>query len=253
MSKLKIIILVITTLLLTGFIIISMPERREELKTKHFTFLYSRSIDKSKIIELSDALESNYERIANNLKTTPSANIETNIYSQRWRYIKATKNWGGSGNIEGISKMHFVEQAWGEADSKKVAVHEFAHTVTLKLLDNELESVNSNEFDTKLSTFPTWLWEGISVYEAQQFVDPRTLAYFNNGNYPSLAELNDRLKGGKIYSCGFTIIEFIISKYGHDNYIQLIKNYGDLKTTFNITEEQFSKAWYEFVKAKYLE
>ncbi len=253
MNKLKKIILIIATLLLTGFIIISIPEKRNEIKTNHFTFLYSSSIDKSKIIELSHALESNYQRIGNDLKTTPSDNIETNIYSQRWRYIKATKNWGGSGNIEGISKMHFVEQAWGETDSKKVAVHEFAHTVTLKLLlDNVPQPVNSNEFDKKFSTFPVWLWEGISVYEAQQFVNPKTLTYFSNGQYPSIAELNERLKGGKIYSCGFTIIEYIISKYGQDNFIQLIENYGDLKATFNITEEQFCKEWYEFVQAKYL-
>jgi len=253
MKKLKKIILIIALFLLTSFIIISIPENRKEIKTKHFTFLYSNCIDKSKINQLSDALESNYQKIGDNLKTTPTHNVEVNIYSQRWRYIKATKNWGGSGNIEGISKMHFVEQAWGETDSKKVAIHEFAHTVTLKLLlDQETKPLDQKNFDTKFSSFPTWLWEGISVYEAQQFVDPKTLPYFNNEQYPSIPELNDRLKGGKIYSCGFTIIEYIISKYGQDNYIQLIKNYGDLKRTFNISEEQFCKEWHEFVKTKYL-
>ena len=253
MNKIKKVILIIGTLLLTGFIIFSSPEEREEMKTEHFTFLYSSSIDKTKISQLSDALESNYHRVGHDLKTTPSNNIETNIYSHRWRYIKATRNWGGSGNIEGISKMHFLEQAWGETDNKKVAVHEFTHTVTLKLLiESEPQPLNPNEFDKKFSTFPTWLWEGISVYEAQQFVDPKSLQYFSNGQYPSIAELNDRLKGGKIYSCGFTIIEYIIAKYGEDNFIQLIKNYGNLKATFNITEEQFCKEWYEFVNTKYL-
>src|ERR1700710_1579702 len=144
MKKLKKIILIIIILFLTVFVIISIPENRNELKTKHFTFLFSRSIDTSKIAELSDVLESNYLRIGDDLKTTPADNIETNIYAQRWRYIKATGNWSASGNIEGISKLHFVEQAWGETDSKKVAVHEFAHTVTLKLLlDNETQPVNS--------------------------------------------------------------------------------------------------------------
>lgn len=253
MIKLKNIILIIAILLFTVFIIILIPESREKLKTKHFTFLYSKNIDKSKINQLSDALETNYQRIANNLKTSPSNNIEVNIYSQRWRYIKATKNWSGSGNIEGISKMHFVEEAWGENDSKKVAVHEFAHTVTLKLLLNqEQEPVDSKKFDKNFSSFPKWLWEGISVYEAEQFVDPKTLPYLNNEQYPSITELNDRLKGGKIYSCGFTIIEYIIYKYGHDNYIQLIKNYGDLKRTLNISEDQFCKEWHEFAKTKYL-
>jgi hypothetical protein len=253
MKKLKKILLIITILFLTVFIIISIPENRKEIKTKHFTFLFSSSIDTTKVAGLSDALESSYLRIGNDLKTTPADNIETNIYAQRWRYIKATKNWGGSGNIEGISKLHFVEQAWGETDGKKVAVHEFAHTVTLKLLIAlEPQPLNSKDFDKKFSTFPTWLWEGISVYEAQQFVDPKTLPYLNSGQYPAITELNNRLKGGKIYSCGFTIIEYILVRYGRDGFIKLIENYGNLKMTFNVTEEQFCNGWYEFVKTKYL-
>ncbi len=235
------------------FILISIPENRKQLKTEHFTFLFSSNIDTTKIVELSDALENNYLRIGNDLKTTPADSIEINIYAQRWRYIKETKNWGGSGNIEGISKLHFVEQAWGETDSKKVAVHELAHTVTLKLLlDMEPQPINSKDFDKKFSTFPIWLWEGISVYEAQQFVDPKTLPYLNHGQHPKLAELNTRLKGGKIYSCGFLIIEYILFKYGQDGLIKLIASYGNLETTFKVTEKQFGNQWYEFVKKKYL-
>ena len=141
----------------------------------------------------------------------------------------------------------------GRNDSKKVAVHEFAHTVTLKLLlDNEAQPVNSKDFDKKFATFPTWLWEAISVYEANQFVDPKTLPYLYNGRYPDITELNSRLKGGKIYSCGYTIIEYILAKYGQDNLITLVKNYGDLKRSFNVTDDEFCKNWYEFVKEKYL-
>ena len=199
-------------------------------------------------------MENNYQRIGKDLETTPADNVETNIYAKRWRYIKSTKNWGGSGNIEGISKLHFVERAWGETDNKKVAVHEFAHTVTLKLLlDHEQQPLNSKNFDKKFSTFPTWLWEGISVYEAQQFIDPKTLPYLQNGQHPYLTELNNRIKGGKIYSCGFTIIEYILFKYGQENFIRLIENYGNVKRTFNVTDDQFCNEWYEFIKKKYLE
>ena len=124
--------------------------------------------------------------------------------------------------------------------------------VTLKLLlDNEVQPINSKSFDKKFSTFPTWLWEAISVYEAKQFVDPKTLPYLNE-HYPNISELNNRTKGGKIYSCGYTIIEYILSKYGQNNLINLIKNYGDLKRTLNVTDDLFCKDWYEFVQEKYL-
>jgi hypothetical protein len=253
MKKVKRILITLTILILTLLSIYFLPERRREIKTQHFTFLFSSGIDTSAIIELANALESNYKRIGNDLRTEPSGSIETNVYAQRWRYIKATGNWSASGSIEGISKLHFVEHAWGESDNKKVAVHEFAHTVTLKLLlDNEAQPLNATDFDKRFSAFPLWLWEAISVYEAQQFVDPKTLPYLNNGQYPRIAELNNRLKGEKIYSCGYTIIEYILSRYGQDDFINLIKNYGNLAKTFAVSDDQFCKDWYEFVKQKYL-
>ncbi len=251
MKKIKRIVLLLALILAILFLI---PESRSEIKTQHFTVHFSSSIDSAAIHALANTLEDSYTGIGNDLSTPPSSSLEVNVYAQRWRYIKATRNWSASGNIEGISKMHFVEQAWGESDNKKVAVHEFAHTVTLKLLlDNEPQPVNSKNFDKKFSTFPTWLWEAVSVYEARQFIDPRTLPYFNNGQYPGISELNNRLKGGKIYSCGYTIIEYILFKYGQDRLIQLIKNYGNLKSTYNITDDQFCKDWYAFVKERYLQ
>jgi hypothetical protein len=253
MKKFKKFLFVLTTAILILLVIYFIPESRKEIKTQHFIFHFSSSIDTGKIGVLANTLEDSYEKIGHDLNTRPAAVVEVNIYSQRWRYIKATKNWGASGSIEGISKLHFVEHAWGEPDNRKAAVHEFAHTVTLKLLlDNEPQPVNSKNFDSKFSTFPTWLWEAISVYEAQQFVDPKTLPYMDSGHYPGIAELNTRLKGGKIYTCGYTIIEYILSKYGQDKLISLIKNYGNLQTAFNVTDDQFCKDWYRFIEEKYL-
>ena len=253
MFKRKRILLILSLLILTLLVIFFLPESRKQMKTDHFTFNFSQSIDTSKINELASSLENNYVRIGNDLKTSPSSNIEVNLYAQRWRYIKATSNWSASGNIEGISKLHFVEQAWGETDSKKVAIHEFAHTVTLKLLiDNEPQPLDSKSFDKKFSTFPTWLWESISVYEANQLIDPKTLPFLSNGSYPNISELNNRSKGGKIYKVGYTIIEYILHQYGQDKLIELVKNYGSLPKTLGVTDDQFCKDWFAFVKQKYL-
>jgi hypothetical protein len=253
MKTFKIILVLLAALGIGGFILFSLPENRQQIKTKHFTFRFSSSIDTTNITELADALESNYQRIGSDLVTTPADNIEVNLYARRWEYLRATKNWSGSGSIEGTSKLHFVEQAWGEPDSRKVALHEFAHTVTLKLLlEQAPQPLDAKSFDNKFATFPTWLWEAISVYEAQEFVDPKSLPYLTSGRTLTIAELNKRTKGGKIYSCGYTIIEYILLKYRKEGLLKLIANYGDLQTTFNVTDEEFCSAWYEFVKTKYL-
>ena len=115
MSKRKRILLIPGLLILTLLVIFFLPESRKQMKTDHFTFKFSQSIDTSKIHELASSLENNYARIGNDLKISPSSNIVVNVYAQRWRYVKATSNWSASGNIEGISKLHFVEQAWGRA------------------------------------------------------------------------------------------------------------------------------------------
>jgi hypothetical protein len=252
MKKLKYLLILISIIILVLSIIVNIPENRKEIKTTHFTFLFSRSIDSSSIVGLSKALESSYSKISSNLNTTPAENIEVNIYAQRWRYIKASGHWSASGSVEGISKLHFVEDAWLDTEISKIAIHEFVHAVVLKLLiDREPKPLNAERFDEKFSTFPIWLWEGVSVYEAEQFYEPKTLAYFSNGRYPQISELNNRSDGQKIYTCGYTIIEYILKEFGKDKLIELIESYGDLKKVLDLTEEQFSSNWYHFIKNKY--
>jgi len=240
-------------LVVMTFIVMIMPENKVRLKSPHFTYIFSQNIDTAEIWKLARALENNYSRISNDLETIPAENIEVNVYSYRWNYIKATRNWTASGNIEGTAKLHFLEKSWGEDDSKKVAVHEFTHAVVLKLLiDHERQPLNAPEFDKKFSHFPVWLWEGVSVYEAGQFIDPKTLAFLNNNSYPGFPELDTRSKGAKIYKVGYTIIEYILQEYGKLKLIELIKNYGNVQLVLNVSDEQFCKNWFGFVKRKYL-
>ena len=251
MKKLKYFFITLSIVVVVLTVIANIPENRKEIKTKHFTFLFSSSIEASSVIGLSKALESSYHKIGTNLNTTPAENIEVNIYAQRWRYIKATGHWNASGSIEGISKLHFMEDAWLNTEISKIAIHEFVHTVVLKLLIDREPKPLDKKFDDKFSTFPIWLWEGVSVYEAGQFYEPKTLAYLNNGQYPEISELNNRSAGQKIYTCGYTIIEYILDVYGKDKLIELIASYGDLEKVLKLTEEQFSSKWYQFIVNKY--
>ena len=241
----------------TGIFLITtlsiFAEEKPDLVTRHFTFHVSGGVDSATVRNLANTLESNYARITDDLQTTPYDPIKVNIYSAQWRYIIATGNWFASGHIEGPAILHFVEQSDSQNGSWKIALHEFTHAVVLKLLIDEAPlPFDRTVFDQKYQTFPVWLWEAVSVYEAKQFREPKSLPYLNSGSYPSLEELSDRSNGGKIYGCGYTIIEYILEKYGKEKLISLIANYGNVQKVLMVSEAEFSKGWYEFVGNKYL-
>jgi hypothetical protein len=206
--------------------------------------------DQKKVL---DALEAGYARVSTDLKTTPEQPFNAYLYASRLGYAWATGNWGASGSAEGPGKLHLmVSQPDGEKP-EVVAVHEFAHSVTLKLLlDHAPQPLDVADFDRKFEMFPVWLWEAIAVYEANQFSHPRRLGFISKTSYPSLADLNNRTQGGKIYKAGYTLIECILADHGQDGLIKLILAYGDTKV-LGKTSEEFAKSWHDFVVKKYFQ
>ena len=204
--------------------------------------------DQKKVL---DALEASYARISTDLRTTPTQPFNIYFYSGRLAYVRATGNWGASGNAEGPDKLHLMPSSRDGGKAEVVAVHEFAHSVMLKLLlDHEPQPLNIADFDRKFEKFPIWLWEAIAVYEANQFVRPNRLPFISKTAHPSLAELSNRSQGGKIYKVGYTLIEYILADHGQDGLIKLILAYGDTKV-LGKTSEEFAKSWHAFVVKKY--
>ena len=227
-------------------------DEKAQLSTKHFNFFVRGRVDTVVVRSLANALENNYARITDDLQTVPFDPITVNIYASKRRYTQATGNRFAGGHIEGPAILHFVEQSESKVGSWKIALHEFTHAVVLKLLiDVAPQPFDRTIFDNKFKSMPVWLWEAVSVYEANQFREPKSLSYLNSASYPSLSELSDRTNG-KVYGCGFTIIEFILQKYGKEKLISLLANYGGVKLVLNVSDDEFSKEWYEFVKDKYL-
>lgn len=223
------------------------------LKTAHFSFFADGDIQPADIQALAESLETSYPVVSKNLSTAPAADIHVFLYAGRWRYVRATGNWGASGSIEGPAKLHFLMRGRGESDPRKIAVHEFTHAVLLQLLINqEQKPLDTKAFDAKFAKFPVWLFEALSVYEAGEFVDPNSLPYLKSGVYPQLRELSNRSQGGKIYEVGYTIVEYILARYSREKLHELILNYGDVPRSLNVSEQEFSKGWRDFLQSKYL-
>jgi hypothetical protein len=218
----------------------------------HFELTCSSDHSTEQVSDILERLESNYQRIGDALKTVPPAKVMVILYDNRWAYSRATGHWGASGNIEGPEKLHVL---WEGDKTAENAVHEFAHAVTLKLLlDREPRPLDSKVFEEKFTNrFPVWLWESVACYHANQLQDVGSLPYVRPGRYPSLSELNQRGKGGKVYQVGYTIAEFILVKWGSDALVRLIAEYGDVRKALAMNEEEFWLSWCRFVRTKYVE
>ena len=65
---------------------------------------------------------------------------------------------------------------------------------------------------------------------------------------PTLAYLN---KSNQIYNVGYTIIEYIVEKWGKDKLPVLITSYVDIENVLKVSESDFEKGWTDYAKEKY--
>ena len=66
-----------------------------------------------------------------------------------------------------------------------------------------------------------------------------------------MSELSNRSAGGKIYEVGYTIMEFIESRWGHEATLHLMQAYGDTHEALGVDATEFVRLWQDFVETKY--
>ena len=112
-----------------------------------------------------------------------------------------------------------------------------------KLTDVEFDKQFEQKF---LEKYPQWFWEALSDYEAG-IVNKMSVKHGMKAK-PTLKSLN---KSNQIYNVGYTIIEYMVSKFGKDKLPAMIKTYSNFEEVLHINESEFEKGWYSFVQANY--
>lgn len=214
--------------------------------SEHFTFHHT-AIDGSSIAATATALERDYTRITAELavRTTPRVNVF--LYTTREALRTAVRPMVGelpefaTGLVTGADAIHILSPnlpaVWSYGNGVENIAHELAHCVSLVI-------------NPRIANNPRWLWETVAVYEAGQFVDPRSLPYLAGGAAPALDSFNS-FDNTRIYEVGYVIGEFIVSRWGRDGLIALIANNGDLPAATGLTAAEFTAAWREFVRVRY--
>lgn len=63
--------------------------------------------------------------------------------------------------------------------------------------------------------------------------------------------LKDLNNSNQIYSVGYTIIDYIVVKWGKDKLPALITSYVDIEGVLGISESEFEEGWIDFVNKEY--
>lgn len=239
---------IIALVFASAFIFTACNRDWQYLKSTHFNIRARSDIAPDKVKKLDKVLEDNYTGVGQFLKTVPDSLIQVSIYSHQWQYDLATGDYDDVGSVDGTSDLHFILQAWDEKQIAQIAISELTHAFTLKLLINHAQKpIDIQKFRKKVATIPGWLLVGISAYEANEFIDPKTLPFMRVDSAITVRRLNSQ----KIMKVGYTMIEYFLQKYGHDKLIELVVNYGDTNKVLGITDDQFIKDWYVYAKTKY--
>lgn len=265
MKKVKTISLVFAGVIITylgimAFRSISVVDSLTELRTDHFVISY-RGIYNDEAHDIARHLEGNYDRIRANLNDPDHDTIRVFIHSKRADFNNGTTllNSNANGVSRGPNEFHVLWTNWFNSifpdDPVKTAIHEFTHCVQLNILIKDEQKkwgdADNGDFDKMfeekfIREYPQWFWEAICDYEAG-IVNRISVKYGMKKNL-TLQDLNN---SNQIYNVGYTIIEYIIEKWGQEKIPALINSYVDIETVLGVSESDFEKGWVNFVSEKY--
>lgn len=265
LRKIKIILLAFGVLIPAWFAAktfrrMTVVDKLTEITTDHFVISY-HGVYREEAQDVADYLEENYKRIRENLNDPEHEIIRVFVHPTQKDFNNGTGllNSTANGTSRGPNEFHFIWTNWFNSifpnNPLKTAVHEFTHCVQLNILIRKAQpgwGTGSEEdfnkaFEEKfINNYPQWFWEAICDYEAGMV--NRISVKYGMRKKLTLKELNT---GNQIYNVGYTIIEYIVEKWGQEKLPLLITSYVDIETVLGVSESDFEKGWIAFVNERY--
>ncbi|WP_346316304.1 hypothetical protein [Chitinophaga sp. YIM B06452] len=220
---------------------VSMGKADRVYPTAHFKIHYT-PLDDRNIKEIADSLEAGYPKITADLQPGNVPVVDVYFYENIAALTKVFPDFPewAVGQAINASEIHMISPNDPRQDYHTMirnTKHEFVHCVSL--------NINST-----IGNNPRWLWEAVAIYEANFPWDPRMLPYLVDQAPPSLKELNE-FSSPRIYEVGYFIAQFIAETHGTIALRSLIRNNGNLKDTLKLTDDEFTRQWFAFVKKKH--
>lgn len=213
-------------------------------ETEHFTII-TNDENPIYIDDVVSSLEDSYHRIISSLGMEDNdGKITVKIYPTIEEFHTAMKmagvpNWV-LGSISGINEFSMASPISPglpvsyEVMVNKLPIHEFTHVVVYNIVNPE--------------NIPYWLWEGVSLYMANQQVNLSEISLLNEGNFPSFEELSSMENS---FRFGYSLVEFIVHNWSFERLKALLLSNGDIPATFYISTEKFHQDWQVYVFERY--
>jgi hypothetical protein len=213
--------------------------------SSHFLFRYT-ALDGPSISDIAASLEREYSRILTDLAVDAMPTVTVTLYTDHAVLEAATRAAAGvlppsaSGLVTSSTEIHLMSPnapAWGPY-SRMLSnlVHEFAHCVSMRV-------------NPRIPNNPRWLWESVAIYESGQSVDLRGLSYMTTLQPPSFASMAT-LDNPRVYEVGYSIAEFVVSRWGRRALIDLVAANGDTAAV-GLPQAQFEQDWFAFARQHY--
>lgn len=224
----------------------SLPDLAGSYTSAHFVFRYT-TLDAANIATIATVVEGQYARIIADLGAGAMPTVHVTLYLDHAAMVAATQAVAGfipafaSGLVTAEDQIHLMSPnapAWGPFDRMvSNLVHEFAHCVSLHV-------------NPRIGNNPRWLWESVAIYESGQSVDLRTVGYMTALTPPSLELLNS-FDNNRVYEVGYSIGEFVVSRWGQRGLRDLMAGNGDIAAVLRVTPADFHRDWFAFVRERY--
>ncbi len=229
---------------------------KKTMETKHFEINYycKNFTDKDEVcmLQIAQNLEDGWLRLTETYGVSFSDKKEVQIHRDLKQLHIAmgmpdAPGWAVGGYSYGkILTLSPLSQSTGYDNLVRSPLHEYAHLMIFKINP----------------ATPRWLNEGIAFYESKdhskEWVQLAVEHGALSGEVPTLSymDVGDDYRAFAArygYQYMYTLVEFIIYKYGYEKLIALIKSPYDFERVFSLSQEELWDEWAEFLAENYSE
>lgn len=219
-------------------------------KTSEHFIIHYQSSDRPIVSEIIYLLEEEHDRLTKIFETELIRPVDVYLHPDRNSLVESVGIENASPWLLGVAindtKIHLISPLnppvnHTEKTIKEGLIHELVHICVAS---------------ATVSPLPLWLNEGLAVYYAgqRQYIREVPGILRSRIRYPTFEELNvsELFEGEHGYALSYTILDFIVHRYGQAALSAFVQNYPDYEHLGVMSEMQLEAQWQDHLRDNYI-